>query len=216
MRFSLFSKISFEVHHPDALIEAYCFQGDFYKNYDLLLRKGDRSIWHVNKIGARIKKDVLSRCEAITESHKDLPIFRFDLDTFLNLDSKTRNGYIPELGEVIKELKDVNGIGFSKATKILHTLYPRIVPMIDNNLQEEYHKLKPQWKQGNWNQIFMDYYNNFLVEDTYDNLCKVHSSVSYLGLTKVRVFDILWWSYLKAESLKHEGGIHWTTIRGGE
>ena len=39
MEFLLFSEISFKVGQPIALIEAYCFQSDFYSNFDLLKNK---------------------------------------------------------------------------------------------------------------------------------------------------------------------------------
>jgi hypothetical protein len=32
-------------------------------------------------------------------------------------------------------------------------------------------------------------------------------------LSKIRIFDILWWSYLKAEKLREEREINWNTIR---
>lgn len=212
VRFSLFSKRSFEVLYPVALIEAYCFQSDFYANYDLLLRRRKRSINDVNEIGARIMRDQLSTCRGIIERYKDSQIFGFDLSAFLKLDNNTRKNRIHELSAAVEELVAVKGIGLSKATKILHTLYPQIIPIIDNNLKKVYRKLKTQWKYGDWNQLFMDYYDNFFVQDTYENLCRVHSNVSYLGLTEVRVFDILWWSYLKAERLREEQKVKWTTI----
>ena len=56
MKFLLFSKIFFEVSYPVTLIECYCFQSDFYANYDLL---SDRKVEYANKIGARIKKELL-------------------------------------------------------------------------------------------------------------------------------------------------------------
>jgi len=31
-------------------------------------------------------------------------------------------------------------------------------------------------------------------------------------LSRIRIFDILWWSYLKAEKLRGEIGINWNTI----
>jgi hypothetical protein len=55
MKFFLFSKISFEIPDPIALIECYCYQNDFYAKYDLM---EDKKIEDVNKIGARIKKEV--------------------------------------------------------------------------------------------------------------------------------------------------------------
>lgn len=212
VRFHLFSKRSFEVSHPVSLIEAYCFQSNFYANYDLLLHKRNRSVEDVNEIGARIKRDLLSRCKAIIKRYKDPNISRFDLDAFLKLDDNVRKKHIQELSAIVEELVAIKGIGLSKATKILHTIYPEVVPIIDNNLQELYRKLKAQWEYGDWNQMLLDYYDNFLFKDTYQNLCNVHYSVSYLGLTKVRVFDILWWSYLKASKLRDEQKVNWTTI----
>lgn len=214
MRFTLFKNITFEVSHPVALIEAYCFQSDFYKNYDLLLRQGDRRIEDVNEIGARIHKNVLSLCKTTVQKHKDLHVFRFYLDSFLDLKPETRNNHIKQLSQLIKELVSIKGVGFSKATKILHTLWPRIIPIIDNNLRKKFKEIKQGWKKGNWDQLFMEYYDNFLVGNTYSNLCKIHNDVSHLGLTKIRVFDILWWSYLKAKKLKKEKGICWKMIRG--
>jgi len=32
-------------------------------------------------------------------------------------------------------------------------------------------------------------------------------------LSKIRIFDILWWSYLKAEDLKLRENINWSTIK---
>lgn len=212
MRFLLFSKISFEVSHPVALVEAYCFQGDFYSHYDLLR---NRKVEDANKIGARIKKDVLSDCEDVVESQKDLPIFGCDVEEFLNLDAETRNGYIRELSQVINELLDIRGIGFSKATKILHTLYPRMIPMIDVALQKEYKGINPEWKEGEWTRLLIDYYDNFLVGNNWKHLTELSNILSKnnLALTKVRIFDVLWWSYLKAKSLQEKQNVLWTTIR---
>ena len=79
MEFLLFSKISFDVSYPIALIESYCFQSDFYANYD---RLDSKEVEHVNKIGARIKKELLPKCEAVTESTENLHIFKNNLDRF--------------------------------------------------------------------------------------------------------------------------------------
>jgi len=73
MRFYLFSKIEFEIPNPISLIECYCYQNDFYSKFDLL---EDKKIEDVNKIGARIKKEVLLECKKITESTKSLNIFK--------------------------------------------------------------------------------------------------------------------------------------------
>jgi len=208
MRFSLFSEIFFEVYHPDALIEAYCFQNDFYRHYDLVK---ERTISHVNKIGARIDQTVLET--KVMGKIDSIPMFHSSLEKFIKFEDKIRSAWIEDLCHVVDKLLTVDGIGFSKSTKILHTFYPQIIPMIDNPLQQEYQQLK-EWKPGNWKQLFMDYYDNFrLVKETYSNLLKLHKHLSHLGLTKVRIFDILWWSYLKAKSLKVEMGINWSTIK---
>ena len=78
MKFYLFSKISFEIPDPIALIECYCYQNDFYTKYDLILEHRDKKIEDVNKIGARIKKEVLSECKKITESTKSLSMFKYN------------------------------------------------------------------------------------------------------------------------------------------
>lgn len=215
MRFCLFSRRFFEVKDPEALIEAYCFQSDFYENYDLLRRKGKRSIWDVNEIGARLKEETLQECKPIIEGYEDLPIFRFnEMDSFLQ--DTMRNNHIADLCRVIQRLdNNVRGIGLSTATKILHTLYPEIVPMIDRPLQKEYKQIAGQ-RRLNRNQLFMDYYDNFVKGDTgastltYENLREVYDQLLHLGLTKVRIFDILWWSYLKAKEIKN---VNWSTIK---
>jgi len=79
MKFLLFSKISFEIPDPIALIECYCYQNDFYSRYDVI---EDRKIEDVNKIGARIKKEVLLECKKITESTKSLSMFKYNLEQF--------------------------------------------------------------------------------------------------------------------------------------
>jgi len=54
--------------------------------------------------------------------------------------------------------------------------------------------------------IFIDYYDNLKEGDNWKHLSKVHEEITRnnLGLTKVRVFDILWWSYLRAKKRKQE------------
>ncbi len=215
MKFLLFSTISFEVSDPVALIESYCFQNNFYANYDLL---SNRKVEDVNKIGARIGKKLFPKCEAVSESTKNLCIFEYDLDRFLELDDKTRNDHIDELNEgVIKKLLKIKGIGLSKATKVLHTLYPKIIPMIDNALQEKYHKeINLQWMEEQSDQILIDYYNNLREDDNWQHLTQIFDIISknnLVGLTKVRIFDILWWSFLKSKKLRQEGNIDWSTIK---
>jgi len=222
MKFLLFSKISFEVSDPVALIESYCFQSDFYENYDLLLVERKREVKDVNKIGARIGKEVLPNCKTVTEGATVLPIFQYDkyggLDSFLELDDKTRGAYIDELDEkVIAELLQIKTIGLSKTTKVLHTLYPEIIPILDNALQEEYCKeINPHWTEEQSNRIFIDYYKNLGEGDNVQNLTLILKTISgnkLVCLTKVRIFDILWWSYLKAKKLSQEKEINWSTIK---
>jgi len=106
MKFLLFSKISFEIPDPIALIECYCYQNDFYSKYDF---------------------------------------------------------------------------------------------MEDKKIDE----------------IFIDFYKNLQIESNRKNLNYIfdkllENNIKHLG--KIRIFDILWWSYLKAEKLREEKGINWNTI----
>lgn len=218
MKFFLFSKISFEISNPVALIECYCYQIDFYAKYDLLLEQRDRKIEDVNKIGARIKKEVLSECKKITESTKSLSTFSYNLEQFLDLEEKDRDEQIKELNEsVIQKLLKIKGISLSTATKILHTLYPNIVPMIDNPLQNKYReKINNLWTKKQADEILIDFYKNLQIESNRRNLNHIFNEISknnLRNLSKIRIFDILWWSYLKAENLSEEKGIHWNTLR---
>jgi len=214
MKFILFSKIKFEIPEPIALIECYCYQNDFYSKYDLL---EDKKIKDVNKIGARIKKDVLLKCKEITEKTNSLDIFKYNLEQFLDLEEKDRDERIKELKEsVIKKFLEIDGIGLSTSTKILHTLYPRIIPMIDNPLQNKYKKIvNKSWTKKESDEILIDFYNNLKIESNRKNLNFIFNEISknnLRNLTKIRIFDILWWSYLKAERLKKEQGINWASI----
>lgn len=215
MKFFLFSKISFEIPEPIALIECYCYQNDFYSKYDLL---EDKKIEDVNKIGARIKKEVLFECKVITESTKNLNIFKYNLEQFLSLEEKDRNEQIKELNEfVIQKLLKINGIALSTTTKILHTLYPKIIPMIDSLLQKKYRQvINDGWTEKRADVIFIDFYKNLQIESNRKNLKYLFKKVSknnLKNLSRIRIFDILWWSFLKAERLGEEKGINWSTIR---
>ena len=215
MKFFLFSKISFEIPNPIALIECYCYQNDFYSRYDVI---EDKKIENVNKIGARIKKEVLLECKKITESTKSVNIFKYNLEQFLDLEEKKRNGHIKELNEfVIQKLLRINGIALSTTTKILHTLYPKIIPMIDNPLQNKYReKINNVWTQKQADVIFIDFYNNLKIESNRKNLNYLFDKLlenNIQHLSKIRIFDILWWSYLKADALKLRENINWSTIK---
>jgi len=217
MEFLLFSKLPFEIPDPIALIECYCYQNDFYTKYDLLLEHRDRKIDDVNKIGARIKKEVLSECKKITKSTKNLRIFKYNLEQFLDLEEKDRDEQIKELNEfVIQKLLKINGIALSTTTKILHTLYPKIIPMIDNSLQKKYREvINNVWTEKRADEIFIDFYKNLQIESNRKNINYIFNKLlenNIQHLSRIRIFDILWWSYLKAERLKKEKGICWTSI----
>jgi len=218
MKFFLFSKISFEIPEPITLIECYCYQNDFYSKYDLLLEDRDRKIEDVNKIGARIKTEVLLECKTIIENANNLRIFKYHLEQFLDLEEKNRNEQIKELNDfVIQKLLKINGIGLSTTTKILHTLYPKIIPMIDSLLQKKYRQvINDGWTEKRADEIFIDFYKNLKMGSNRENLNYIFKEVSknnLKNLSRIRIFDILWWSYLKAEKLREEKGINWNTIR---
>ena len=133
MKFYLFSKIRFEIPEPVTLIECYCYQSDFYSKYDVI---ENRTIEDVNKIGARLKHSTILKCKKILEDAGQIALFQYNLDGLLDLNEKSREGIIRELhSKIIKNLLRIKGISFSTSTKILHTIYPEIVPMIDNPLQ---------------------------------------------------------------------------------
>ena len=102
----------------------------------------------------------------------------------------------------------------STATKVLHTLYPKIIPMIDNDLQNEYKdKINNDWTEEQSDKILIDYYNNLTEDDNWQNLNIIFKKTSsnLPALTKVRIFDIIWWSYLKSKSKKLR--VSWYTIK---
>ena len=216
MRFTLFEDIVFDVKYPDALIEAYCFQSNFFANYDLKRPEGDRPFEFVRFIGARIENATLEKCTFKIDRYKDFDMFKMDLDEFLGKTQEVRDQLVLKLGELARDLDSIPRVGFSKATKILHTRYPKIIPIIDNQLQKEYKTLikkqKRGWKKGDWHQLFKDYYNNLMVQETRYNLNELHTNLSCLKLTRVRIFDILWWSFLKSKNKDYKN-INWKTIK---
>lgn len=216
MIFTLFKDICFEVTEPETLIESYCFQSNFYSKYDFDRPNGDERYHRVRFIGARIKEDVVKKCRSrISEYGSYLStIDERGLDWLLEKATvDERNSFISNLSELTHRLDDIPLVGLSRATNILHTRFPEVIPMVDNPLQKEYKKLRKEWRKGDWHQmLFKDYYDNLLEKSTSDNLQELHERLSYLNLTKVRIFDILWWSLLKSESREYKK-IEWKTIR---
>ena len=165
-----------------------------------------------------MREKTLGECKAITEKTKGLRIFEYNLDRFLKLDDETRNNHIRELFEkVIGELLKINRVRLSTATKVLHTLYPEVIPIIDNALQDEYRKIYVKLTDCFFVQILIDYYNNLKKDDNWQNLNIIFEKTSnknYLpALTKIRIFDILWWSYLKSKKIRQKEHINWLTIK---
>lgn len=214
MRFYLFSKIRFEIPHPITLIECYCYQSDFYSKYDVI---ENRTIEDVNKIGARLKHCTLLECKGVIEDAGRLDIFQYNLDGLLDLNEKPREELVTELhNKIIKNLLRIKGISFSTSTKMLHTIYPEIIPMIDNPLQQKYKEIiNPSWNKEKCDELLIDFYNNLQIESNRKNLDIIFDElkrINLIGLSKIRIFDIIWWSYLKAERLNEKKGINWTSI----
>jgi hypothetical protein len=213
--FTLFKDRRFEVAEPEALIEAYCFQSDFYSKYDLERPDGDERYKRVRFIGARIEKNIVDKCRILISQYGDLSVIdEKGLDWLLKKATiKERDRFISMLSELSHKLDKIPLVGLSRATKILHSRYPEVVPMVDNPLQREYKRLRPEWRKGDWHQmLFRNYYDNLLEKATSDNLQELHERLSHLNLTKVRIFDILWWSFLKSKDQEHKD-IKWKTIR---
>jgi len=212
MKFTLFlnEKLEFEVNEPVALVECYCFQTNFYHTYDLLPERGFKD---VGRIGARKKENWLSESEynkIISEARVRILNYNNELglDRFLKMSDEKISACVKELCKhVIKKIMR-QYVRLSRATKILHTCYPYIIPIIDDMLQKEYRReINQSWKEENPSQILIDYYLNLKEPNNRQNLNKVFDDISKnnLGLTKVRVFDILWWSYLKAKRVQEAG-----------
>jgi len=74
-------------------------------------------------------------------------------------------------------------------------------------LQDIYRRdVNPNWSRGD-QQIFIDYYKSLeRYTPNWKNVTKVHQDIKKKGfrLTKVRIFDILWWSFLRAKQLSGE------------
>lgn len=218
MNFSIFST-RFEVIEPIALIESYCFQSDFYANFDLLNYREGRKAKNVNAIGARMANETVEACEKKIQEAKELAILKYkdNLDGFLRgLKYETRRSLVEQLWyDLIEELDNIFGVSLATATKMLHTLYPEIIPMLDSLLQKEYRtELKRQgtlWEPGN---ILISYYNS--LDENLENLNSINKELlsnNLIGLTRVRIFDIMCWSYLKSVSFRKEHKIRWETIK---
>ena len=206
LNFKLFSKINFSVHNPILLIEACCIQSDFYVNYDLIR---ERNIFDVNKIGGRTKENVLKKCsEVINDSAVKLT--SYTLDSLQELENKEKKELVKELDtKIVKKLLSIKGIRLSKVTKILHTLFPEICPMIDNPLQQIYkQQINNSWKAGSLEELLIQFYENLANIKNKNNINRLHRELTHLKLTKIRIFDIIWWSYLKSLEPKRKG-ISW-------
>jgi hypothetical protein len=212
MKFLLFSKLPFEIVDPVGLIENYCFQTNFYANYDAIPK---RKIEDVNNIGARIPIALLPQCTEIIKASNNLQIFHFNIDSFLRQSGESIDGHVRILVEVIQRLTQLIGIQLSTATKILHTLYPNVIPIIDNSLKKKYkNDVNCQWIENDYFSILSDYYKNLRIDSNYANICQLYGLLfkSGLILSKIRIFDIIWWSYLKSKNPIQGKVINWSSI----
>jgi len=212
MKFCLFSKAEFDITDPVALIECYCIQTNFYSAYDLLIPH--RQIDDVAKIGARIDRGLLENIRGIVADTRDTQVFSHNLDYLLAQKADAIQACAYQASEVLKRLMNV-GIGLSQATKVLHTVYPHVMPMIDSMLQEEYRRtVDSAWSQSDPGQILYAYYINLREQPNRGHLTDVYNRVAPTlpCLTKVRVFDIIWWSYLRAKKLAERTPVKLSTI----
>jgi len=88
--------------------------------------------------------------------------------------------------------------------------------MIDNLLQDFYmRKINPGWSKREPTEILSEYYNNLLKNPTRKNINRIFDEIQMHHvprLTKLRTFDILWWSYLKSDRLRSTYGIKWSSV----
>lgn len=213
MKFHLFSTTEFDIKDPVALIECYCIQTNFYSAYDLLIPH--RQIDDVAKIGARIDRGLLENIRGIVTDTRNMQIFTRNLDYVLEQKADAIQSYANQASMVLERLMKVR-IGLSQATKVLHTIYPHVMPMIDSMLQEEYRRtVDSGWSQSEPGQILYAYYINLKEQPNRGHLTDVYNRVesNLPCLTKVRVFDIIWWSYLRSKKLSNSSNILWSAIR---
>jgi len=89
--------------------------------------------------------------------------------------------------------------------------------MIDTPLQKKYREeINDVWTEKRVDEIFIDFYKNLQIESNRKNLNYIFDKLlenNIKHLSKITIFDILWWSYLKAEKLREEKGINWNTIK---
>ena len=89
--------------------------------------------------------------------------------------------------------------------------------MIDNPLQNKYkNKINSFWTSEKADEILIDFYQNLKIGDNRKDLNKISAELTKINLkhlTRIRIFDIPWWSFLKAERLKNERKIKWTSIQ---
>ena len=89
--------------------------------------------------------------------------------------------------------------------------------MMDNPLQNKYReKINNRWTKKRADEILIDFYKNLQIESNRKNLNHIFNEISknnLKNLSRIRIFDILWWSFLKAEKLREEKGINWNTIQ---
>jgi hypothetical protein len=168
----------------------------------------------VGKIGARIDREKLPQISVLVDAAGSLPVFHYEIDQFLKLDDEDIRSHVIAACSIVQSLMRL-GLGLSQCSKVLHTVYPRIMPMIDSMLQEEYRRhIDSQWTPERPEQILLAYYMNLKAEPTANSLDCLFSTVSanVPCLTKVRVFDIVWWSYLRATRLSERHHITWKTV----
>ena len=88
---------------------------------------------------------------------------------------------------------------------------------MDNPLQDKYReKINNLWTKKRADEILIDFYKNLQIESNRKNLNHIFNEISknnLKDLSRIRIFDILWWSFLKAEKLREEKGINWNTIQ---
>ena len=88
--------------------------------------------------------------------------------------------------------------------------------MIYNPLQSVYRQINQAWTENEADKILSDYYSNLMIESNLKNLDRIEDTISKTnlrGLTRIRIFDILWWSYLKANQLRQDERINWLSMK---
>lgn len=182
------------IKYPDVLITALTLIDPFYEKYDKPEAENvEEAISRANKgMGTRIQikgPEKKLNDEEIEARNRKIE----------NLREKIKD---KEPGDLIKTVetqwdkwkdKKKRGIGFVQLTKVLHKLFPRKCPMVDNSIAEQLYGTSSE-------ECLQKIYDDFEKNEKEEKIKNVKSQLPeelQKHLTPLRIFDILLWLIAK-------------------